>query len=89
MGKIVSWTVLEMSKKKTNPSADAIKMMIWRDVMPTTCAYDTLKSNAWSMDDPSAHVLEYRSYWFSMSVVFTLKYILGWGILCTVAVKNI
>ena len=25
------------------------------------------------MDDPSAHVIEYRSYWLSMSVVFTLK----------------
>ena len=25
------------------------------------------------MDDPSANFLEYRSYWLSISVVFTLK----------------
>ena len=78
-----------MSKKKTNPSADAIKMMIWRDVMPTTCAYDTLKSNAWSMDDPSAHVLEYRSYWLSISVVLNLKDILGIVFLFLVVVMNV
>ena len=78
-----------MPKKKTNPSADAIKMMIWRDVMPTTCAYDTLKSNAWSMDDPSAHVLEYRSYWLSISVVLTLKDILGIVFLFLVVVMNV
>ena len=29
------------------------------------------------MDDPSANVLEYRLYWLSIYVVFTLKYILG------------
>ena len=29
------------------------------------------------MDNPFSHVLEYRSYWLSISVVFTLKYILG------------
>ena len=32
------------------------------------------------MDDPYAHVLEYRSYWLSMSVVFTLKDIMGLSI---------
>ena len=32
------------------------------------------------MDDPYAHVLEYRSNWFSMSVFFNLKDILGMSI---------
>ena len=32
------------------------------------------------MDDPSVHVLEYRLYWLSISVVFKLKYILGLSI---------
>ena len=32
------------------------------------------------MDDLSVHVNEYRSYWLSISVVFTLKYILGLNI---------
>ena len=32
------------------------------------------------MYDTLAHVIEYISYWFSMSVVSTLKYILGLSI---------
>ena len=32
------------------------------------------------MDDPSANIIDYSSYWLSMSVVFTLKYILGLSI---------
>ena len=36
-----------------------------------------MKSTPSSMDDPSAHVHEYISYWLSISVVFSLKYILG------------
>ena len=32
------------------------------------------------MNYPSAHVIEYISYWLSMSVVFTLKYIMGMSI---------
>ena len=32
------------------------------------------------MDDTYAHVIEYNSYWLSMSVVFTLKHILGLSI---------
>ena len=36
-----------------------------------------MESTPSSMDDPSVHVLEYRSYLFSVSVVFTLKDILG------------
>ena len=31
-------------------------------------------------DDPSVYVLEYISFWLSMSVVLTLKYILGMSI---------
>ena len=48
--------------------------------MPATGAYNTVKSTLSSMDDPSEHVLEYRSYWFSMSVFLTLKDILGLSI---------
>ena len=48
--------------------------------MPATNAYDKVKSNTSIMDDPYAHVLEYISYWFPMSVVFTLKFIVGLGI---------
>ena len=36
------------------------------------------------MDDPSAHVLEYSSYWLSMSFVFTLKSFWVWVSLCLV-----
>ena len=32
------------------------------------------------MNYPSAHGIEYRSYWLSMSVVFTLKDIMGLSI---------
>ena len=32
------------------------------------------------MDYPSGHFLEYKSYLVSMSVVFTVKYILGLSI---------
>ena len=32
------------------------------------------------MDDPSTNVIEYRSYWLSISIFFTLKYILGLSI---------
>ena len=39
-----------------------------------------MKSNPSRMDDTSAHVLEYRSYWLSMSVILTLKDILGMSI---------
>ena len=39
-----------------------------------------MKATSSSMDDPSAHAREYRSYWLSMSVVFILKDILGLSI---------
>ena len=45
--------------------------------MPAIGAYDTVKSTNSSMDDTSEHVLDYRSYCLSMSVLFTLKDFLG------------
>ena len=45
--------------------------------MPSTGAYDKVNSTPSIMDYPYAHVCEYMSYLLSMSVVFTLKYILG------------
>ena len=39
-----------------------------------------MKSTLSSMNYPSANVLEYISYWLSISIVFNLKYILGMGI---------
>ena len=51
--------------------------MMQRDLIPETGAYDTVKFNPSRMDDPYAHVLEYRSYLLSMPVFFTLEYILG------------
>ena len=45
--------------------------------MPAPGEYDTVNSTPSIMDDPYSHVLYYISYWLSMSVVFTLKYILG------------
>ena len=62
------------------PSADAIATTIQREQIPSTGAQDIVKSNPSSMDDPSTHICEYRSYWLSMSVVFTLKDNLGLSI---------
>ena len=45
--------------------------------MQDTGAYDTVKSTTSIMDDTSAHVLEYRIYWWSSSFVFTPKDIMG------------
>ena len=45
--------------------------------MPDPGAQDTANSTTSSMDEPYAHVFEYRSYWLSMLFVFNLKYILG------------
>ena len=59
------------------------------ELMPETGAYETMKSAPSIMDDPSAHVLEYMSYLLSMSVVLTLKDILGQSILCLVEVNNL
>ena len=70
-----------MSKTKIiKPDADSIAIIMQRDIMPATGTYETLNSSPSIMDYPSARALEYRSYWFSISVVFTLKDILGWSI---------
>ena len=55
-------------------------MLMQREIITEIGVYDTVKPTPSSMDDPSAHFLEYRSYWLSMSVVFTLKYTLGLSI---------
>ena len=59
------------------PYAESIAMIMRRERMPAIGAYDTMKSNTSSMDDLSANVLDYSSYWLSMSVIFTLKNIMG------------
>ena len=46
-------------RKIIRPSTDAVSMMMQREWMPDTGEYNTVKSNPSSMDDPSAHVLEY------------------------------
>ena len=56
--------------------------------MPATGAYDTVKSTPSRMDYPYAHVLEYISYWLSMSVFLTLKDILGLSIFVSVVSKE-
>ena len=70
-----------MSKTKIMRTyVDAILIMMQRNPMPSTGSYDTVKLTPSSMDDPSAHFIEYRSYLLSMSVIFTLKDILGMSI---------
>ena len=52
-----------MSKTKImRPSADVITVIMQREQMPATGLYDTVKSTPSSMDDPYAHVIEYKSY---------------------------
>ena len=78
---MVFWKALEMPNIKIIwPSADAIVMMMWMELMPDTGEYEKVKSTTSRTDDTSAHVLEYISYWFSMPTIFTLKYILGLSI---------
>ena len=50
-------------------SADEILIMIQRYLILATDAYETVKKNTSSMEDPSAQVIKYRSYLFSTSVV--------------------
>ena len=50
--------------KIMRPSADTIATVMKMERIPATGAYDTVKSTTSIMDDPSAHVLEYRSYRF-------------------------
>ena len=61
-------------------SEDSIAIIRQRVWMPATVAYDTVNPNLSSIDDPSAHVLNYISYGLSMLVVFSLKDILGLSI---------
>ena len=49
------------------PYADVIDMIMKKEQMSATGEYDSLKQNPSIMDDPSAYVIEYRSYWLSMS----------------------
>ena len=51
--------------------------MIQRDIMPETSEYETVNSTPSSMDDPSVNFLKYGSYLFSISIVLTLKEIIG------------
>ena len=79
-----------MSKTKIiKPSEYAMEKIMQIDLMPSTGVYDTVKSSPSIMDDPSAHVLECKSYLLSMSVVFTLKYILRRSIFVSLVLKNV
>ena len=51
-------------------------MMMQKYIISVTGVYETVKSNTSRMDYTSAHVMGYRSYLFSMSFFFTLKFIL-------------
>ena len=54
---------LEMSRTKImRPSADEIDMMMQRGCMPATGTYDIVYSTPSTVDDPSAHILEYKPY---------------------------
>ena len=67
----------DVQDKKMRPSADEIDVIMRRERISATCEYDIVKSTPSIMDDLSAHIREHVSYLLSMSVVFTLKYILS------------
>ena len=48
-----------------------------RYLMPATGVYEKVKLTSWSTDYPSEQVIEYMSYWLSISIILNLKYILG------------
>ena len=50
--------MIKIKIKRT--SADAMSVMMKRERMSTTGAYATMKSTPSIIDDPSAHVLQYR-----------------------------
>ena len=56
--------------------------------MPSACAQDKVKSTTSSMNYTYSHVLDYISYWLSMSVVFTLRDIMGLSIFVTYGGKE-
>ena len=64
-------------------------MMTQKDIMPWTGAYETLNSTHSIMYDPSAYVLEYRSYWLSIYIFLNLKDNPDGLFLYPVAVKNV
>ena len=76
------------NKKIIKPYEDAMTIIMQIDLMPSTGDYDTLNSSPSRMDDPSAHVLECKSYLLSMSVVFTLKYILRRSIFVSFGIEE-
>ena len=47
----------------TYPFADAISIITQTDLMTETSVYETVKFTPSSVDEPSTHVIEYRSYW--------------------------
>ena len=53
-----------MSKIRiTYPFAYTISILTKRDLMNETRVYETVKLTPSSVDEPSTHVIEYRSYW--------------------------
>ena len=79
-----------MSKKQIiKPSDYEMAMMIWRERIEETGVYETVKSTPSSMYDPYLHILKYRSYLNSISVVFTLKDILGQSIFVSNGNENV
>ena len=63
--------------KKINPSEDAMATRMKRELMPEPDAYEAVNPTNSSIYDAFVHVMEYISYLLPMSVVFTLKYIIG------------
>ena len=81
LGIILLWGALAiLNIKMIVRPVNSNQMKILRYLMLSKGTCKTLKSTPSIMDDPSAQVLEYRSYWFSNSVVLTLKNIPGWNI---------
>ena len=66
--------------KIVRPSAYSIPMMMQRERITDTVAFDKVNPNTSIMYCPYAHVNEYKPYWLSMSIVFTLKDFLGMSI---------
>ena len=67
-----------MSKTRMiKTSLDLLDMVMQGEKIPSTGAYDTVKSTSSSMNDTYAHVLKCWSYWLSFLIVFTVKDILG------------
>ena len=52
----------DLQGKIIRPSADAMAMKMRGYRMPPPGEYEAVKSTPSSMDDPSAHFMEYRSY---------------------------